>query len=398
MPNLNSPLSIYIHIPFCSTRCSYCAFNTYTELEDLIPSYVQALCEELKAIAATCPHELVHTIYFGGGTPSLLRPQQLDQVLQLLVRLFPVSDDAELSLEANPDDLSHSYLSELRRIGFNRLSIGMQSANARILRLFDRQHELQTVADAVGNARKAQFNNINLDIIFGSPYETLAEWKHTVDTVIQFMPDHISMYGLELKGGTKLRSLVDGGELPQPDDDDFADMYELASGRLADQGYQQYEISNWCRPRRECRHNLQYWRNLEYVGLGAGAHGFAKGCRYTTIAAPDRYIAALTSREFAPAAFPLSPAAAKTTEVTVAEDLYETIMMSLRLTREGIDRQSFQKRFGRDPVQMFPAAVEKLESLGLLLVDQARLRISDTGRLLSNAVIREFLEEIKIHD
>ena len=392
----DSQISIYLHVPFCSVRCSYCAFNTYTDLEHLIPKYVDALCHELRIVARNNPHPEVQTVYFGGGTPSLLKPRQFERLLQQLNHLFVFSDDIEISLEANPDDVKSDYLRDLRRIGFNRLSIGMQSANANILRLFDRQHDLAAVADAMLAARRAIFDNVNLDVIFGSPQESLDDWKQTVKAVLDFAPEHVSMYGLELKGGTALRQQVDAGELPKPDDDLFADMYEFASGSLEQGGYSQYEISNWCRSGKQCEHNLQYWRNLPYLGLGAGAHGFAGGYRYSTITLPQRYIASLDGESTGAFDFPLTPAVAKHTVIERAEDLYETIMMGLRLTREGIDRSRFVDRFGEDFVVMFRGQVEKLVSLGLLAVNDERVHLSEAGRLLSNGVIRELVDGIRV--
>ena len=394
----DTPLSIYVHIPFCGVRCTYCAFNTYTDLDHLIPSYVDALSTELEFVAGHNPHESVHSVYFGGGTPSLLDARHFERLLDQLQRDFHLSADCEISLEANPDNLTGAYLNDLRRVGFNRLSIGMQSANAEVLQMFDRQHDLPAVAAAVHAARSAGFDNVNLDVIFGSPKETLANWKQTVETVLQFAPEHISMYGLELKGGTVLRQQVDAGELPRPDDDLFADMYEYASDCMEAAGYAQYEISNWRRDSLECRHNLQYWRNLPYIGIGAGAHGFAGGHRYSTIAAPTRYIDSLADDEGSPSLFPLTPAVAKHTLVDTADDIYETIMMSMRLTREGIDRSRFRARFRRDFVEMFAQSVSRLESLGLIAVTNDRVRLSRAGRLLSNAVIREFVEAITIDD
>ncbi len=396
MLNSAAPLSIYLHIPFCRARCSYCAFNTYTDLAHLMPAYIAALSQELQYAAAQNPHHTVETVYFGGGTPSLLSPAQFEQLLEQLQRHFPLSAAAEISLEANPDNLTADYLRDLRRLSFNRLSIGMQSADARILRLYEREHDLAAVATAVDAARAAGFENISLDVIFAAPGETVAAWRRTVAQVLRFAPAHISMYGLELKGGTKLRQQVDAGALPRPDDDDFADMYESAAEALASQGYAQYEISNWCRPGRQCRHSLQYWRNLPYLGLGAGAHGFAGGYRYTTIAAPARYIAALADSTAFDAPFPLTPAVAKSTRLDAAAELYETIMMRLRLTGEGIDRARFQRRFGQDFAVMFPQAIEKLSALGLLVVTDSNVHLSERGRLLSNAVIREFVERISL--
>lgn len=392
----SSPLSVYLHIPFCSTRCSYCAFNIYTDLARLIPDYVNALRKEIRAFtAAGCKRE-VHTVYIGGGTPSLLTPRQFERIMESLRDAFDLSPTCEISLEANPEDLAVDYLRSLRELGFNRLSIGMQSANPEILRLFDRRHDVSAVANAVDAARKANFDNVNLDVIFASPGESLPDWAATVHAVLGFEPDHISMYGLELKGGTELRLQVDAGALPRPDDDAFADMYEFASEALAGAGYQQYEISNWRRKGKECRHNLQYWRNLPYLGLGAGAHGFASGYRYSTITSPQRYIDSLSDQPLTEREFPLTPAVAKVTPVEAAGDLYDTIMMGLRLTREGINRSSFAHRFGRDFVDMFPDAVEKLTSLGMLEALADRVRLSPAGRLLSNGVIREFVTRITV--
>ena len=388
----DTPLSLYLHIPFCSVRCSYCAFNTYTDLEALIPVYVEALCREIESVAKNNPHPSVQSIFFGGGTPSMITSKQYRLIFQTIRENFNLSPDTEISLESNPNDLSVAYLTELRQLGFNRLSIGMQSATDKILTLFNRQHDTQMVVDALSYARSAGFDDVNLDIILGSPYETLDDWKYTVERVMALCPEHISMYGLELKGGTDLRLKVDSGELPIPDDDLFADMYEYGSDVFAENGYEQYEISNWCQPNHKCRHNLQYWRNLPYVGLGAGAHGFAGGYRYSTITLPQRYISALLDNQnHDDLVFPMTPAVAKSNLVSRDDDLYETIMMGMRLTQEGIERSAFINRFDIDFVDMFADSVEKFKNLGLLSFDEERVHLTDTGRLLSNAVIREFV-------
>lgn len=394
MPRSDTSLSIYLHIPFCSVRCSYCAFNTYTDLEHVIPAYVDALCSELALVADHCKERRVQTLYFGGGTPSLLTVAQFDKILSQLASRFSIDSAAEISLEANPDNLNETYLRGLRQLGFNRLSIGMQSANREILHLFDRRHDMTAVETALASSRRAKFDNVNLDVIFASPGETLANWQTTVETVLRLSPEHISMYGLELKGGTRLRGQVDAGELPAPDDDLFADMYEYASGALEAAAYEQYEISNFCRPGNECLHNLQYWRNLDYIGVGAGAHGCFEGMRYSTIAAPGRYIAALENGSGGAPARELTPAIAKTNAVTRPEDLYETVMMGLRLTKEGINRARFSRRFGCDFLEVFPDSTAAMTAAGLLRVLEDRIRLSRSGRLLSNLVIRELVGEI----
>jgi oxygen-independent coproporphyrinogen III oxidase len=386
------PLSLYLHIPFCSVKCTYCAFNTYTDLEALIPVYVEALCKEIEHLARYNPHPSVQSLFFGGGTPSMITPKQYRLIFQTIQENFKLDSDAEISLESNPNDLSVAYLSELRAVGFNRLSIGMQSATEKVLTLFNRQHDTQMVIDALSYARLAEFDDVNLDVILGSPYETMDDWKYTVKQLMDLHPEHISMYGLELKGGTDIRLKVDSGELPTPDDDLFADMYEYGSEVFNSNGYEQYEISNWCQPDHQCRHNLQYWRNLPYVGVGAGAHGFAGGYRYSTMTLPQRYISALLDNQnYDDKPFPITPTVAKSTFVTRDDDLYETVMMGLRMTEEGIHRPTFTKRFQMDFVEMFPDGVEKFQTMGLLEIDDERVHLTESGRLLSNAVIREFV-------
>lgn len=388
----NTPLSLYIHIPFCSVKCTYCAFNTYVDLESLIPHYIKALNQEIKQLSHQNPHPALHTIFVGGGTPSMIDVKSYALIFQTIHTFFNVTEDAEITIETNPNDLSIDYLRGLREVGFNRISIGMQSATQKILKLFDRRHDLQMVYDAMSYAREAGFDNINLDVIFGSPEETLDDWKLTVSNLMALNPHHISMYGLELKGGTDLRLKVDSGDLPTPDDDLFADMYDFATDAFDVHGYEQYEISNWSKPGLQAKHNLQYWRNLPYAGIGAGAHGFAGGYRYSTITLPQRYISSLLEGENSEKLdFPLTSAVAKSTKVTPEDDLYETVMMGMRMIREGIDRKLFKTRFGQDFVEMFPDEMRKFQNMGLLHIDENRVHLTESGRLLSNSVIRELV-------
>lgn len=386
------PLSLYLHIPFCSVRCTYCAFNTYTDLNTLIPAYIEALCREIRFLGKMNPHPLVDTIFFGGGTPSLISPNDYVKIFEAIHDSFVLDVNTEISLESNPNDLNIEYLRQLRQIGFNRLSIGMQSASQHVLVLYDRQHDMDTVKRAVDYARKADYDNINLDVIFGAPNEGFNDWEQTVASVISLRPEHISMYGLELKGGTPLRIQVDEGALPQPDDDLFADMYEYATEQFIRVGYGQYEISNWCKEGRESRHNLKYWYNSPYAGLGAGAHGFAGGFRYSTITSPQRYVDALLKGENQQdLKFPLTPGVGKSSIVDEETDMSETIMMGLRLTRRGILLHEFYERFGKEFKDLFPQQLQRFAGLGLLEIDNERVRLTQAGYLLSNSVIREFI-------
>jgi oxygen-independent coproporphyrinogen-3 oxidase len=395
------PLSIYLHVPFCATKCSYCAFNTYTQLDHLIGSFVDALVEEIRIVGAGAGQATVHTIFFGGGTPSLLTHDQYDRVLAALHAAFQVQADAEISIEANPNDLSRDYLAPLRAMGINRLSIGMQSANETELRLFDRRHDNDAVVRAVDAARAAGFDNLNLDLIYGVPHQTLAIWEATLRQMLALQPEHASLYALGLEEGTSMKVWVDRGKLPAPDDDLAADMYDLATDMLEAAGLVQYEISNWAERGRKCRHNLQYWYNEPYVGLGPGAHGFAAGVRYSVVLSPQRYIRALlpgrsvnSLEDRTPQAecrFPLTPVTAESHVLNREDEIAETLIMWLRLVDEGVDRARFMRRFGVDLVAYHHSVIERFTRDGLLEVTQERVRLTKRGRLLSNIIFRELV-------
>ena len=386
-------LSIYLHIPFCATKCTYCAFNTYVNLDAIIPAFVSALIKEIDLIAQTNPYGVIDSIYFGGGTPTLLTTGQFDQLLTALKRGFRWSDSIEISTEANPNDLSLPYLKDLYGLGIHRMSIGMQSANQNELVLFDRRHDNHTVIQAMEMVREAGFRNINLDLIYGFPHQTLQTWETSLKQVTQLAPEHISLYALTLEEGTSLKSRVDYGSLPMPDDDLTADMYELATQHLGEMGYGQYEISNWAKAGYECRHNLQYWHNAPYVGLGPGAHGFAGGVRYATILSPQRYITAMNEIEVGQGGyeFPRTPVVVDARIVTKEEDISETLMMCLRLLDEGVSLDEFKKRFATDLLGLHGKTFEKFEAYGLLEVTPERVRITEKGRLLSNMIFREII-------
>ena len=393
-----SDYSIYLHIPFCIHRCAYCDFNTYAGLEELIPAYVDALCREIELNALTAGEPLpVHTIFFGGGTPSLLPAGQVERILSTLGRAFDLQPGIEITLEANPGTVSLTYWRDLRSLGVNRLSLGMQSANNEQLRLLERQHRLLDVLQAVDWARKASFDNLNLDLIFGIPYQTLEMWQQTLDRALALRPDHLSLYALTLEHGTPMQNWVNRGLLPQPDDDLAADMYEAASQRLAEAGFGQYEISNWARLDEggnlfSCRHNLQYWRNLPYLGFGAGAHGYAGGVRTADVLSPAAYIK--RCQDGLPQEFPRTAATVEANFISLQSEIGETMMMGLRLTREGVGASVFEKRFGVHLTDLFQNQIERLENAGLLEWagdNHDILRLTPRGRLLGNQVFMEFI-------
>lgn len=390
MPESLAPISLYIHIPFCRIKCSYCAFNTYIHLDHLIAPFVQALIKEIQIVGAAKPGQVLGTVYFGGGTPNLLSPEQLDVILRAIRENFVLSLDAEISMESNPSDLDLDYLGSIRSLGINRLSIGMQSANAVELELFARRHDQEAVVRAVSASREAGFQNLNLDLIYGIPNQTLDGWKNSLTQMLQLQPEHISLYALGIEDGTSMKAWVVNGNLPTPDDDLAADMYELATEMLAVKGFQQYEISNWAKPGYECRHNLQYWRNLPYPGVGPGAHGYAGGKRYSTVLLPQKYIKLLheTDQNFE---YPLTPAIDQAVVVSREAEIVDTLIMGLRLTQEGIRRDVFSQRFGIDLVELHRPIIERYEAHGLLHVDDQFVRITQKGRLLSNMIFRDLM-------
>lgn len=390
MTSVSAPLSLYLHIPFCRTKCSYCAFNTYVNLDALIEPFVGALLREIEIVGSSVAQANVGTIYLGGGTPSLLLPDQIERILTAIDRAFRVLPEAEISLEANPNDLDLDYLSALRQLGINRLSIGMQTANVNELILFARRHDNDMVARAVSAARHAGFSNLNLDLIFGFPHQTLESWKASLQQMLALQPEHTSLYALGLEEGTPMTEWVARGRLPLPDDDLAADMYELATELLAAAGYEQYEISNWSKPGFTCRHNLQYWRNLSYVGFGPGAHGYAAGVRYATVLPPQKFIHLLKTGD-GPYDFPYTPATDQSVVVDRVGEIADTLMMGLRLTQEGIQRAVFRQRFGIDLLDLHGETIKKFVGYGLLSANADAVRLTQRGRLLSNMVFRELI-------
>lgn len=386
-------LSLYLHIPFCTRICTYCAFNTFAGMEASYDAFVDALVREVQYLADCAADDAytIKSISFGGGTPSLLTAVHYERIIGAIRAGFAIEPGAEISLEANPNDLNAPYLSALHQLGFNRISIGMQSAQPSELTLFDREHDHATVIQAVQAARQGGFDNINLDLIFGIPEQTLDRWRDTLQRAIDLNTEHVSIYALTLEGNTPLKDDVDSGNIPAPDDDLAADMYDLATDMLSDAGFAQYEISNWCKAVYQSQHNLQYWRNLPYAGLGPGAHGFAGGVRYSVMRWPQKYIETLHEAQATALAFPRTPAVARAVTVNRDDDIAETVMMGLRLTQEGIQRQVFVARFGVDLYDLRQEAIDKYIGYGLLYMDEQVIRLTAAGRMVSNAVIRDVM-------
>ena len=371
-------LGLYIHIPFCKAKCAYCDFYSLAHSEEKMDAYMAALLRHLEEVAPRAAGMQVDTVYFGGGTPSYLGAARLCRILQTVLRRYDVARDAEITLEANPDSAGDwKELRKLRRAGFNRLSLGVQSTDDALLRRIGRVHTYEQVQQAVMAARKAKFTNLSLDLIYGLPGQTMEDWQRTLADAVALGPEHLSCYGLKLEEGTPLWQQRQ--TLTLPDDDAQADMYLYTVAALGEMGYEQYEISNFAKSGKESRHNLKYWRMEEYAGFGPGAHSDFGGVRYGYVRDIDSYIAGrlvLSESE---------------TDSTLARD-YEYVMLSLR-TAAGIDRQTFEKRY-RQRFQPMETLFEQYEKAGLALPTEGGWRLTPRGFLVSNSIIAALQEAL----
>ena len=396
------PLALYVHIPFCESKCPYCDFNVYAGAESLMPAYAAALAREIEQWGAWLGAPLLASVFFGGGTPSYLPPSDLDRLMQAVRNAFRLPEEAEATVEANPGDCSLDRLTAMRRAGFNRVSIGAQSFDDGELRFLGRRHDAKRAARAVGDARQAGFANVSLDLIFGLPDQRLSVWKRSLDQAVDLRPDHLSAYALTLEPGTPMESAVRLGRTREPDPDLAAEMHLLAQRTLADAGLTQYEISNWARPGRESAHNLAYWRCLPYLGVGPGAHGYlyggdalgAFGVRFANAKRLRSYmqrVNAWTSEgPIASAALASAGAVDSCEPVNRRDAMAETMMMGLRLN-DGVPDSVFRARFGEDVAEAFPGPSAECVDLGLLEWAEGSLRLTERGRLVGNEAFARFV-------
>jgi len=394
----SAPLSLYLHIPFCSLKCAYCDFNSYAGLDDLIRPYDDALIEEIRLWGQVAGGRLVATVFFGGGTPSLLPLSEIERIMAVLHDAFAVQPDAEISLEANPGTIDLPYLRGLVDAGVNRLSFGVQSFHDDELKSLDRIHTAAEAVEGYRWAREAGFQRINLDFIYGLAEQPLLHWQATLEQAIALEPDHLSLYALTVEEGTKLAYDVDQGRVPEPDPDVQAEMYEWAMDRLDRAGYRQYEISNWAKLGEECRHNLVYWRNGEWLGLGAGAHSHWAGHRFANVYSPKQYVdrmakaASVDTSLLAPELLSAMPQVSFVEPQKPETAMSDTAILALRLN-EGLDVPAFEHRFGMTLDAAYGPALAEFTSLGLLERENGRLRLTPRGRLLANEVFVRLLPD-----
>jgi oxygen-independent coproporphyrinogen-3 oxidase len=397
------PFSLYVHIPFCTAKCTYCDFNSYAGQDSLMEPYATAVAEEARLWAAQVAGREVETVFFGGGTPSLLPLPEMSVIVDALRAYFDIREDAEFSLEANPGTVDGPHLEGLRELGFNRISFGVQSFHDEELRTLERIHDAEAVEDAYRWAREAGFENVNLDLIYGLQGQTLQGWRTNLERALALGPDHLSLYALTLEEGTPMTRDVERGRQRGPDLDLQADMFEWSLERMRRAGFQHYEISNWSRPGRECRHNLVYWRNGDWLGLGAGAHSHLLGERFADAASPRRYVELVQETTSSPSPRREMGLGGEDSPLTAmrqvvmregpdqAREMAETAFLALRL-REGLDVASFERRFGVEIDRVFGNAIAETLALGLTERVDGRLRVRDEAVLLGDEAFVRFLE------
>ena len=395
MIGVKDTIALYIHIPFCQRKCHYCSFISYDSRQADIPVYLKALKTEMVQRAGG---KTVNSIYFGGGTPSLLSAAQVGELLTTVRSLFAMGKGAEISIEANPGTVDKAYLTAIRKLGINRLSLGVQSLNDGELNLLGRIHNANEVREAVQFARSAGFDNLNLDFIYGLPGQSLSDWRRTLEEAITLKTEHLSLYALTLEEETPLWRAIEEKALPAIDADLSADQYELAEDLLAASDYRHYEISNWAkdgpstsfnsvqdrvlRTSYECRHNLVYWQNLPYLGVGVAAHSCLNGHRMANTSDLDKYMTDFVAgSSFLPE---------MDEEISPELELAETVILGLRLDK-GIGMVDIKDRYGIDVLSYYQGQIEEMKEAGLLECNGEYLKLTRRGRLLSNEVFWRLL-------
>ena len=370
-------LSLYIHIPFCVRKCRYCDFVSGPWL-DQKELYLQSVCEEIAQTDFSCRQ--VDTVFIGGGTPTLLKCQEMERILNAVHARFSVSAHAEISMEANPGTVSEEKLKHYHEMGINRLSLGIQSFSDRMLRTLGRIHSGQEAVKAVSWAREAGFDNLNMDLMYGLPEQSTKEFESTLATALSMHPEHLSLYSLILEEGTPFYQEAQAGTLILPGEEEVLAMERMAGQFLQQNGYERYEVSNFAQKGMECRHNLVYWECLPYLGFGPGAHSDA-GRRFYNEESIDKWVQQVRGK-----------AVIKEGNGSWQERAFERMMMGLRLVR-GVDCCRFYKDFGMLPEERWPNSIRKFLKAGLLVQDAGRLRCSERGMDVLNSILTYLLEE-----
>lgn len=376
--NGRRPLGLYLHIPFCASKCVYCDFASYPHREMAWEPYLRALCGEMASWRERMEGHEVISVFLGGGTPSLLSEAQIARLLESAASQFRISPDAEITMEANPGTLTLPKLRACRAAGVNRLSLGVQAMDDRLLRRLGRIHTVREAVDAVEMARTAGFDNVSLDLMYALPGQSRADWRSTLRDAVALEPEHISAYSLIVEEGTPLARQVARGEAELPDEDAAVDMHREAVRFLSEAGYERYEISNYARPGRACRHNIIYWERGEYLGLGCAAHSLVGETRFENPRDLDRYLAG--ERQL------------NVEHIDRQEAMEEMLMLATRMCR-GMNLADYRRQFGEDFLRTRMRTLERLRKMGLVEWSADFLWLTERGLELQNAVVVELLEE-----
>lgn len=370
---------IYIHIPFCKQRCNYCAFYSST-LYNIKEEYTNAVCQELRMRKEYTGNDTIATIYFGGGTPSTLSAEQLHKICDTIYSTYNIAETPEVTIECNPDDLTPQFLEQLRRLPFNRISMGVQSFNDTQLKRLGRRHTAEGARQAVANARAAGYSNISIDLMFALPGSTAEDWQHDLESAIKLKPEHLSAYNLMYEEGTPLYRALQRGDFEELSEDENVTQFRMLITAMKNAGYRHYEISNFALPGRESRHNSSYWNDTPYIGCGAAAHSYNGTSREWNIADIKAYIEGINSgkRNF------------EIEHLTEEEHYNDTILTRLR-TAEGLPLKWMKEKFSKKLNTYMLRAAEKEVALGNLKEEGGNLSLTEKGIFISDAVIRELI-------
>ncbi|MBI5555892.1 MAG: oxygen-independent coproporphyrinogen III oxidase [Elusimicrobia bacterium] len=372
-------VGLYLHFPFCQQKCHYCDFNSYAGMEHLLPRYLEAIKQELFMYKVHV--SVVDTVYIGGGTPSLLSINDITKLFDSIRRNFYIADWAEITMEVNPGTCTLDKLRVIRMNGVNRLSVGLQSFNNESLQRLGRIHSVEDFIRTYQMAQQAGFTNINVDLIYGLPWQTGEEWQDTLAGVVELNPEHISIYGLTIEEDTPFGCALKAGKIQKMDEDLEAEMYENAVKLLKANGYDHYEISNFAKPGKRCRHNQIYWRNEDYLGIGAGATSYLGRVRYTNVKEIPRYIEKVFGNDYA---------TVEKEALKLEKMIGETIMLNLRLL-DGFKMGDLQKRFKTDVDSLYGPTIRVLANQGLLQEEEGLVKLTVHGLLVANQVFQRFV-------
>ncbi len=392
-------MGLYVHVPFCKTKCPYCDFNTYQGIENLIEPFLPAITSEITCWGDALAHPPVKSVFFGGGTPSYLPQGDIERILVAIQSSFQVDPAAEISIEANPGDLDEAACAGILNQGVNRLSIGVQSLDNDLLNLLGRRHQASEAVEAFQSARQAGFDNVNLDLMYGLPNQSMEQWQKTLSSLIELTPEHISLYALTIEEGTPMHQWAAEGKIPEPDSDLAADMYQHAREVLAEAGYHHYEISNWSLPGRACEHNLVYWENGPYLGVGPGAHSRLGDYRFWTVLSPRDYNTKAATwadsgvqplADLVETALQGIPTLGGWEHLSLETTCSETMFLGLRLL-DGLNLSEASAIAGTDLAKKFQTPIQECLNLGLLEQDGDCLKLTKQTYLVANQAFTRFL-------